>query len=266
MTAGGMMTVAVVIPALNEEGNIGHLVEETFAAIPRDMLGEVIVVDDGSSDGTGDEIKGLVPVYPRLRYIRHAERCGQSAAIRTGILAAQSPIVATMDGDGQNDPADIPSLLKKLGAPKGHGPALVGGVRVKRKAKGSRRLASRLGNKAREAILKDNCPDSGCGIKVFWREAYLRLPFFTSMHRFMPALFLIYKHQVEYQPVNDRPRVAGQSKYTNFNRLLLGIYDMIGIVWLRRRTRIPSIAEDSLAVARLDDVSSKRGSLVSQQT
>jgi dolichol-phosphate mannosyltransferase len=150
-----------------------------------------------------------------------------------------------MDGDGQNDPADIPRLLARLGAPGTGGPAFVGGVRVKRKTAGSRRLASRIGNGARNAILKDNCPDSGCGIKVFWRDAYLHLPFFTSMHRFNPALFLIYGHKVDYHPVNDRPRLAGQSKYTNFNRALLGIYDMIGIVWLRRRTRLPCVAEDT---------------------
>jgi dolichol-phosphate mannosyltransferase len=158
-----------------------------------------------------------------------------------------------MDGDGQNDPKDVPSLLKILGPAGGDGPALAGGVRVKRKAKGSRRLASLIGNRARNLILRDDCPDSGCGIKVFWRDAFLRLPYFTSMHRFLPALFIMHGHRVAYHPVNDRPRLAGRSKYTNFNRLLLGIYDMTGIVWLRRRTRIPSIAEDSAALARLGE-------------
>ncbi|SRR5579883_2838669 len=253
------MTVAVVIPALNEEGNIGRLVDETFRAIPPELLGEVIVIDDGSSDGTGREVKELMSRYPRLRYIRHQGRSGQSAAVRTGVLAAQSPVIATMDGDGQNDPADIPKLLKKLGTPGQSGPALVGGIRVNRKAKGSRQLASKLGNAIRQAILKDNCPDSGCGIKVFWREAFLRLPFFTSMHRFNPALFLIYGHEVDYHPVNDRPRRAGSSKYTNFSRALIGAYDMIGIVWLRRRTRIPRIEEDSLEVARLSEAAARRG-------
>ncbi|WP_127079385.1 glycosyltransferase family 2 protein [Rhodomicrobium lacus] len=263
------MTVAVVIPALNEEGNIGRLVEETLRAIAPEVLGEVIVIDDGSTDGTGAEIKALAARDPRVRYIRHRARSGQSAAIRTGVLAAQCPLIATMDGDGQNDPADIPNLLKVLGSPAKGGPALVGGVRVRRKAVGSRRIASLLGNRARAAILKDQCPDSGCGIKVFWREAYLRLPFFTSMHRFMPALFQMYGHKVEYVPVNDRPRVAGQSKYTNFNRALLGIYDMIGIVWLRRRTRVPEIVEDTLGVARLREAAPIRrvgASVASRQT
>ena len=254
---GASMTVTVVIPALNEEGNIGRLIEETFQAIPRDVLCEVIVIDDGSSDGTGAEIKALLPAYPKLRYIRHEEKSGQSAAVRTGVFAAQSPVIATMDGDGQNDPADIPNLLKKLGVPGKAGPALVGGVRVKRKTVGSRRIASLVGNKARNSILRDNCPDSGCGIKVFWREAHLRLPFFTSMHRFNPALFLMHGFEVDYHPVNDRPRLAGQSKYTNFNRALLGIYDMIGIVWLRRRTRVPQITEDSIEAARAKEAAIK---------
>jgi dolichol-phosphate mannosyltransferase len=260
------MTVAVVIPALNEEGNIGRLVEETFQAIPPETLKEVIVIDDGSSDGTGREIKALLPAYSKLRYIRHKEKCGQSAAVRTGAVAAKCAVIATMDGDGQNDPADIPNLLQRLGAPGSSGPAFVGGVRVKRRAKGSRRLASRIGNIARQSILRDNCPDSGCGIKVFWRDAFLRLPFFTSMHRFNPALFLIYGHKVEYQPVNDRPRLAGQSKYTNFNRALLGIYDMIGIVWLRRRTRVPDIEEDSAAAARPNGTLGRGNAELAQQT
>src|SRR5262249_50261691 len=184
------------------------------------------------------------------RYIRHKNKCGQSAAVRTGVLATKSAVIATMDGDGQNDPADLPKLLARLGIPGTGGPAFDGGVRVKRKTAGSRRLASRIGTGARNEILKDNCPDSGCGIKVFWREAYLHLPFFSSMHRFNPALFLMYGHQVNYHPVNDRPRLAGQSKYTNFNRALLGVYDMIGIVWLRRRTRLPRITEDTAGESR----------------
>src|SRR5215472_12418204 len=126
------MTVAVVIPALNEEGNIGRLIEETFQAVPPETLKEVIVIDDGSFDGTGAEIKALLPAYPKLRYIRHGEKAGQSAAVRTGVHAARSPVIATMDGDGQNDPADISKLLARLGAPGTGGPAFVGGVRVKR--------------------------------------------------------------------------------------------------------------------------------------
>lgn len=246
------MSVSVVIPALNEAGNIGRLVEETYAAIPGEQLKEVIVVDDGSDDASGDEIKALRSRFPTLRYLRHKMRNGQSAAIRTGVLAASGPIIATMDGDGQNDPNDIPNLLDGLGARMGDGPVMVGGVRTKRKAVGSRRLASVIANWIRNAAFKDNCPDSGCGIKVYWREAYLRLPFFTSMHRFMPALFLMNNHQVAYRPVNDRARRVGQSKYTNFGRALTGLYDLFGVVWLRKRTKTPFIEEDSAHVKHVD--------------
>ncbi len=242
------MSVSVVIPALNEAGNIARLVEETFEAIPRDRLGEVIVVDDGSDDATGDEVKALIGRYSNLRYLSHSARSGQSAAIRSGVLAATGPIIATMDGDGQNDPRDIPHLLDRLGVNLNDGPAMVGGVRSKRQAAGSRKIASTVANAIRNAAFKDHCPDSGCGIKVYWREAYLRLPFFTSMHRFMPALFLMNGYRVAYQPVNDRARLAGQSKYTNFGRALTGIYDLFGVVWLRKRTKTPHIVEDSAQV------------------
>ncbi|MFV0299000.1 MAG: glycosyltransferase family 2 protein, partial [Hyphomicrobiaceae bacterium] len=235
------------IPALNEAGNIGRLVEETYASIPADMLAEVIVVDDCSEDSTGTEVKTLIArgSMPGLRYLRHAERSGQSTAMRTGIMAASSPVIATMDGDGQNDPADIPRLVARLGAPGSDGAALVGGVRTDRKAEGSKRMASKFANWLRDAVLKDDCPDTGCGIKVYWRDAFLRLPFFTSMHRYLPALFITYGHQVAYEPVNDRPRVAGQSKYTNLGRALVGIYDLFGVAWLRRRTRAPGVVEDT---------------------
>jgi glycosyltransferase involved in cell wall biosynthesis len=255
---GASMSVSVVIPALNEAGNIGRLVEETYAAIPRDRLAEVIVVDDCSDDATSAEVKALIRAFPTLRYLRHATRAGQSAAIRTGVLAANAPIIATMDGDGQNDPHDIPNLLARLGANLGDGPALVGGVRAKRKAVGSRKVASVVANRIRNAAFKDNCPDSGCGIKVFWREAFLRLPFFTSMHRFMPTLFLSSNYLVAYEPVNDRARLVGESKYTNFGRALTGIYDLIGVVWLRKRTKTPHIAEDSAAVRHVGEPAAQR--------
>lgn len=258
------MTVSVVIPALNEAGNIGRLVEETYAAIPSDRLGEVIVVDDCSEDATGAEVKALAERYPSLRYLRHGRRCGQSAAIRTGVLAASGPLIATMDGDGQNDPHDIPKLLGGLGPSMSEGPTMVSGVRVNRKAVGSRRIASVVGNWIRDACFRDECPDSGCGIKVYWREAFLRLPYFSSMHRFMPALFLSAGYRVAYVPVNDRARLAGASKYTNFGRALTGAYDLFGVVWLRKRTIIPQIAEDSARIApaarpmrRVDDIQAR---------
>jgi dolichol-phosphate mannosyltransferase len=240
------MRVSLVIPALNEAGNIGRLVEETYAVVPADMLAEVIVVDDHSDDATPAEVKALLAQqrYPSLRYLRHGRRSGQSAATRTGILAATCPVIATMDGDGQNDPRDIPRLLEKLAPPGSRGPALVGGIRAERKAKGSKRLASKAANWIRAAILKDNCPDTACGIKVYWREAVLRVPFFTSMHRYLPALFLAYGHEVAYLPVNDRTRQHGSSKYSNLGRALIGIYDVLGVRWLRKRTKVPAIIED----------------------
>lgn len=245
------MRVSVVIPAYNEKGNIGRLVEETFEVVPEDLLGEVIVVDDGSDDGTREEILALLPNLKSLRYLRHAHCAGQSTALKTGILAAANPVIATMDGDGQNDPRDIPKLFEHIGHPGQSGPALVGGVRAARKAKGSRRFASRFANWLRDKVLKDDCPDTGCGIKVYWREAFLRLPFFTSMHRYLPAFFQTYGHEVAYVPVNDRPRVAGESKYTNLGRALIGLYDLFGVTWLRKRTQAPGIAEDSAATDRL---------------
>ncbi|MCK0196609.1 glycosyltransferase family 2 protein [Ancylobacter sp. 6x-1] len=247
-SVAGAPRVSVVIPAFEEAGNIGRLVTETFAAIADGDLGEVIVVDDCSADGTGAEVKALLATFPKLRYLRHATRAGQSAALRSGVLAARFPIIATMDGDGQNVPADIPHLLARLGRPEAGEegePALVGGIRAKRLATGSRRWASRFANGLRAWMLKDECPDTGCGIKVYRRDAFLLLPFFTSMHRYLPALFLSYGHEVAYVPVGDRDRLAGTSKYTNLGRALIGIYDLIGVTWLRRRTLKPRIAEDS---------------------
>ncbi len=241
------MRVSVVIPALNEAGNIGRLVEETYTAVPADQLGEVIVIDDASTDDTGREVKALIAggQLQGLRYIRHGVRSGQSTAMRTGILAATFPVIATMDGDGQNDPHDIPKLLTRLSEPgtKG-GVALVGGWRTSRKDTGSKRYASLAANWIRDSVLKDNCPDTGCGIKVYWRDTFLRLPFFTSMHRYLPALFITYGHEVAYVPVNDRARVAGVSKYNNLNRALVGIYDLVGVSWIRKRTKVPPVVEE----------------------
>jgi dolichol-phosphate mannosyltransferase len=253
------MRVSLVIPVLNEAGNIGRLVEETYAVMPADMLAEVIVVDDYSGDATPAEVKALLArqCYPGLRYLRHGAQCGQSAAVRTGILAATCPVVATMDGDGQNDPRDLSRLLERLAPPGARGPALVGGIRTDRKAEGSKRLASNAANWIRDAILKDNCPDTACGIKVCWREAALRLPFFTSMHRYLPALFLAYGHEVAYLPVNDRPRRHGRSKYGNFGRALIGIYDLLGVRWLRKRTKVPAIVEDLPEGHHVSDLTSR---------
>lgn len=253
------MRVTVVIPALNEAGNIGRLVTETYAHVPADILAELIVVDDASTDTTSDEVKALITrgSYPGLRYLRHGTRAGQSAALRSGILAATSHVIATMDGDGQNDPRDIPHLLEKLAPPGAMGPALVSGWRKDRKAVGSKRWASKAANWIRDAVLRDNCPDTGCGIKVYWREVFLRLPFFTSMHRYLPALVQTYGHEVVYVPVNDRPRQAGKSKYNNVTRALVGLYDLVGVTWLRHRTKVPAIVEGLPEGRHISDLSSR---------
>jgi dolichol-phosphate mannosyltransferase len=240
------MRLSLVVPAHNEAGNIGRLIDETYSVVPARMLVEMIIVDDASNDGTSEEVKQRIASgrYPGLRYMRCQVRCGQSAALRTGVLAATSTVIATMDGDGQNDPADIPRLITLLGPLGGPGAAMVGGNRVERKDSGSKRWASKVANWIRDAVLWDKCPDTGCGIKVYWRDAYLKLPFFTSMHRYLPALFLTYGYDVRYLPVKHRSRQVGRSKYSNVGRALVGFYDLIGVSWLRQRTRVPTIAED----------------------
>jgi len=232
-------SLAVVIPALNEAGNIGALVRETLAAVPNHAVREIVVVDDGSDDGTADEVTALLASIPQLRLVRHSRRCGQSAAVRSGVRAASAPLIATMDGDGQNDPHDIPALVALLTRSEQPNMALAGGIRVTRRAESSKRLASKFANWLRNAILDDRCPDTGCGIKVFRRDVFMDLPYFSGMHRYLPALVQAYGYGTVYHPVNDRPRRIGTSKYTNFNRALIGIYDLIGVRWLIKRTALP---------------------------
>jgi dolichol-phosphate mannosyltransferase len=237
------MRIAVVIPVFNEAGNIGALVEETIKAVPACTLQEVIVVDDASDDGTAAEIKALLSRHASLRYLRHGRRTGQSAALRSGVIAAKAPIIATMDGDGQNDPADIMRLLGLLGSAGGN-PAVVAGVRQDRKAKGSRKAASRFANWLRDKVLADGCQDTGCGLKIYWRDAYLQIPYFYNMHCYLPAMFQTYGHVIAYEPVNDRPRLRGVSKYTNLGRALGGLSDLVGVSWLRKRTLLPTVSEN----------------------
>ena len=237
--------ISVVIPVFNEAGNIGRLVEETIQAVRAENLGEIIVVDDCSNDSGPEEILALRKKNKKVRLVRHLTNAGQSASVRSGVEAAKFPIIATLDGDGQNDPHDILTLLKAIGdAGDETRPALVGGVRQNRKDTGSKRIASKFANWLRDSILKDDCPDTGCGIKLFWREAFLRLPFFTSLHRYLPALFKTYGFKTAFVPVNSRERGAGVSKYNNLNRGLVGLYDLFGVSWLRRRTKSPKTKED----------------------
>lgn len=226
--------LSLVIPARNEEGAIAALVREAFSVLPEALLAEVIVVDDASRDGTAAAVAALLPELPRLRLVRHATNAGQSAAVRTGVAAARSGLVATMDGDGQNPPAAIATLAAAWAE---GGPRLVGGHRVARRDSRSKRWASTAANAIRGALLRDDCPDTGCGLKVFARDDHLALPFFHGQHRYLPALFRAQGASTLFLPVGDRPRLHGRSNYTNLRRALHGVSDIVGVAWLVRRAR-----------------------------
>jgi len=231
-----------VVPVRNEAGNIAPLVDEIAAALAGRAF-EIIYVDDGSTDATGAELLALMRARPYLRQIRHANSCGQSAAVRTGVRAARAPIVATLDGDGQNDPAFLPALIKPL-EEGGEKVGLVAGQRVGRKDTGFKKFQSRIANGVRGAILKDGTRDSGCGLKAFRRDVFLGLPYFDALHRFLPALVRRDGHAVAYVDVKDRQRRAGVSNYGLWDRLWVGILDLAGVWWLvRRRKRVPQATE-----------------------
>jgi dolichol-phosphate mannosyltransferase len=236
--------VAVVVPVRNEAGNIASLVAEIAAALDGQWRFEVIYVNDGSSDGTEAELKRLMAQYHFLRRVRHQQSCGQSAAVRSGVTAARAPVIVTLDGDGQNDPAFIPAMLRALeaGAPR---VGLIAGQRVKRKSGGFKQLQSRIANMVRGAVLHDGTRDTGCGLKAFRRDLFLALPCFDGLHRFLPALVRREGYTIGYVDVVDRPRGAGVSNYGMWDRLWVGIFDLAGVWWLiRRKKRIPEIVED----------------------
>jgi dolichol-phosphate mannosyltransferase len=234
--------VSVVVPVRNEAGNVAPLVAEIASALAGRRF-EVIYVNDGSTDATEAELKRLQAQHPWLRQIRHASSCGQSAALRTGMRAARGGIIATLDGDGQNDPAFLPKLIDALeqGAPR---VGLVAGQRVGRKDTGFKKFQSRIANAVRGAILRDGTRDSGCGLKAFRREVGLALPYFDALHRFMPALVRREGYEIGYVDVIDRPRWHGASNYGMWDRLWVGMLDLCGVWWLiRRRRRVPEISE-----------------------
>ncbi len=238
--------VSVVVPVRNEAGNIAPLVAEIAAALAGHAL-EILYVNDGSRDATEEELRGLMAQRPWLRQIRHAQSCGQSAAVRSGVAAARAAIVVTLDGDGQNDPAFIPALLTALeqGAPR---VGLIAGQRVGRKATGFKRWQSRVANAVRGAVLRDGTRDTGCGLKAFRRDLFLTLPYFDGLHRFLPALVRREGYDIGYVDVVDRPRHQGTSNYGLWDRLWVGILDLAGVWWLiRRRKRVPECEEVTLA-------------------
>lgn len=244
------MDLSIVIPVRNEAGNIAPLVAEIAAALDGKAEYEIVYVDDGSIDATAAEVARLLTTYPQLRVVRHATSCGQSAAIRSGVKAARAAWIATLDGDGQNDPADIPSLWQIARAAPAAPPLLIAGHRARRQDSGTKRWSSKIANSVRRAMLHDDTPDSGCGLKLFPRALYLDLPFFDHQHRFLPALALREGGIVRSLPVNHRPRERGTSKYGTWDRLWVGITDLFGVMWLRRRKSLPVLAENPPAVAQ----------------
>jgi len=234
--------VAVVVPVRNEAGNVAPLVEEIATALGNTAF-ELIYVNDGSTDATEAELVALMATRPWLRQVKHATSCGQSAAVRTGVSRARAPVVVTLDGDGQNNPAFIPALLKALeaGSPR---VGLVAGQRVGRKDTGFKKLQSRIANGVRSTVLRDGTRDTGCGLKAFRRDLFLSLPYFDGLHRFLPALIRREGFEIGYVEVVDRPRRAGVSNYGMWDRLWVGILDLAGVWWLiRRKRRVPEVTE-----------------------
>ena len=232
----GPIVLSVVIPVRNEGPNVIPLIEEIGAALV-EVRHEIVFVDDGSTDETGAVLQASRVRWPDLVVRRHQAGCGQSAAIVTGVRAARGRWIATIDGDGQNDPADIPRLLAQAG------PALtlIAGHRTARRDSWVKRRTSRVANLVRAGLLHDATPDTGCGLKVFSRAIFLELPHFDHMHRYLPALFIRAGGQVISVPVHHRPRLRGTSKYGTLDRLWVGLFDLVGVYWLQRRWKRPVV-------------------------
>ena len=236
--------LSVVIPVHDEQDNVGKLAHDVDAALAGVLEYEVVFIDDASTDATFARLVDLSRGNPRIRVLRHTRRCGQSTALRTGVTHARSSLVATLDGDGQNDPGDIPRLLAALESTDlDVSRTLVAGHRVKRRDSRLVRLSSRVANVVRSSILRDGTPDTGCGLKVFARSLFLELPYFDHMHRFVPALVRRAGGRVISVPVNHRPRLTGRSHYGVWNRLWTGIVDLAGVMWLTRRAKVVTVRE-----------------------
>lgn len=243
-SGSGPLDLSVVVPVLNEADNITPLLKEIHAALEGHLAYEIIYVDDGSTDATLQRLLAARQQEVRLRVLHLDQRCGQSTAILCGVRVARAPWIATLDGDLQNDPRDILTLWQTLRRAELEGKAcLVVGRRLRRRDNWLRRLSSRTANAVRSRALRDNTADTGSGLKLYPRQTFLELPYFDHMHRFLPALFLRQGAQVHSVPVRHRPRQAGQPKYGVRNRLWVGIIDLLGVMWLQRRTRRPVVKE-----------------------
>lgn len=236
------MELSVVVPVFNEQDNVRPLIDEIIAALRGKLAFEIVYVDDHSRDATPERLKQAAREVPELRVLRHQTQSGQSTAVRNGIKAARGQWIATLDGDGQNDPADIPKLLAERNQADAK-VKLFAGWRVNRIDSGSKRWASRWANAIRSRMLRDDTPDTGCGIKLFEREAFLDLPYFDHMHRYLPALMQRAGWRTISVPVNHRGRSSGVSKYNNLNRALVGIADLRGVAWLIRRAKVTAVDE-----------------------
>jgi glycosyltransferase involved in cell wall biosynthesis len=234
---------SVVVPVFDEGGAAPALAREIAAAFGERNY-EIVFVNDASRDNTLELLTALKAEIPQLRVLSHQKNSGQSRSVRSGILAARAPIIVTMDGDGQNDPADAPRLAERLkAAPQTL--SMVGGERVKRQDSNAKRFASRFGNGVRGWLLKDGALDTGCGLKAFRREAFLRLPYFDHIHRYLPALMIREGYEIAFEPVNHRHRETGVSKYTNFGRLKASVSDLLGVLWLQSRSRLPGSVDEA---------------------
>ncbi len=235
------VSVSIVVPVRNEAENIIPLITEIAAALDGRFAYEIIYVNDGSTDATAERLAAAMRERANLRQIRHERSAGQSAAVRSGVRAARGTIVATMDGDGQNNPAFLPALISAI-ENGGERVGLVAGQRVGRKDTGFKKLQSRIANAVRNGILKDGTRDTGCGLKAFRREVFLMMPYFDGLHRFLPALMRREGYEIAYVDVIDRPRHSGVSNYGFFDRLWIGIMDVAGVWWLIRRKKPTPVA------------------------
>ena len=242
MNAEAVPDIAVVVPAHNEAENVGPLADEIAAALQARAF-EMIFIDDGSTDATAEALAAATADHPELRVVRHRRACGQSTAIVSGVRAARAQLIVTMDGDGQNDPADAPKLIDSYHENGGGDGLMIAGHRVNRRDTWVRRISSKIANGVRGGLLGDRTPDTGCGLKVFSRDAFLHMPAFNHMHRFLPALMIRAGGRVLSVPVNHRPRTRGVSKYGVWNRLWVGIVDLFGVIWLIRRPANPDLDE-----------------------